>query len=429
MGANTGGRVRISRAAEPHPAGGRSEVAADVAVIAGGDAGERGTDLEPLADLDYRREIEIKSAALDRFWRRNRLDGVVEGVVPSPRPRGYRTTSKRRVAVESGTICLFLGERPRAEDRRGFVASSLEPQSHAAIYRHLREQLAQPRFRAVAYRLSYVIVRGTYERPAVIFNLDELNAALVRKLKALAEGLDPLGVVGVYAYLDPTHSAYYLESWRPRTAVTFKRLRGPELLSLAVGDRRYRFHPTSFSQVNQSLLPAMLDCARRLLRPQARRELLDLYCGYGLFSHYLAPSYARVTGIDIEGPSIRSAIANCAANPTPTPRRFQSARVDRDLVADSLRRTSTPEVILLDPPRNGTSPGVIAELALRSPEKVLHVFCDVDAIPRALAEWSEGGMSVDRVVPLDMFPGSANLEVMVLLLPARGAADGSGAPV
>ena len=126
--------------------------------------------------------------------------------------------------------------------------------------------------------------------------------------------------------------------------------------------------------------------------------------------------------MDIEGPSIRSAIANCAANPTRTPRRFQSARVDRELVADSLRRTAAPEVILLDPPRNGTSPGVIAELARRSPEKVLHVFCDVDGIPGALSDWRENGMSPERVVALDMFPGSANLEVMVLLLPSQGRA-------
>ena len=75
------------------------------------------------------------------------------------------------------------------------------------------------------------------------------------------------------------------------------------------------------------------------------------------------------------------------------------------------------EVMLLDPPRQGTLPGVIASLARRKPKKVLHIFCGVDQIPPSLKEWQANGYQARRVAPLDMFPGSANLEILVLLEP------------
>ena len=77
------------------------------------------------------------------------------------------------------------------------------------------------------------------------------------------------------------------------------------------------------------------------------------------------------------------------------------------------------EAVLLDPPRQGPQPGVISALSRRRPGKVLHVFCSVDQIPAALKEWQRSGYQVRRIVPLDMFPGSINLEVLVLLTPKR----------
>jgi 23S rRNA (uracil1939-C5)-methyltransferase len=59
----------------------------------------------------------------------------------------------------------------------------------------------------------------------------------------------------------------------------------------------------------------MLAKARELLEPKPDKTLLNLYCGYGLFSHFLAPGYKQVLEIDGEGPAIRSAIFNKKFNP------------------------------------------------------------------------------------------------------------------
>ena len=47
--------------------------------------------------------------------------------------------------------------------------------------------------------------------------------------------------------------------------------------------------------------------------------------------------------------------------------------------------------------------------------KVLHIHCGVDQIPDSLRQWKQQGYKIQRIVPLDMFPGTAALEVLILL--------------
>jgi len=441
----------------------------------------------PLAHLDYSIELQIKDQGLMTFWKQHRLPGLPEQVIRSPRARGYRTTSKRKAFLHGSTLYLLLGDKAALpKNRQYFTASPLEPKEHEIIYRFLQQKLSEPAFRLIAGHLNYLIIRGSYTEQAVIFNVNLLNGPLVRKMKLLGAHLQklPVTVSAAFVYLDPSQSDYYLESKRPAETLNFKKLFGPDQLGAIYHGCRYQFHPTSFSQINESIVETMLGKARELLAPAPDQSLLDLYCGYGLFSHYLAPDYRQVLAVDGEGHSIRAAEANSRLNqkqggqakpslpnnpnscnpesgirsrkewpkgtsylataPKPslpnnpnscdpengirsrkewpkgtsylaTAPKFLAHRITVGYLEKTLPPPMSNEVILLDPPRQGTLPGVIAALARRKPKKALHIFCGVDQIPPSLREWQANGYQVRRVVPLDMFPGSANLEVMLLL--------------
>ncbi len=372
----------------------------------------------PLAHLNYADELAVKGKGLALFWQHHRLAGQPDPVIASPRPRGYRTTSKRRAVLRGSTLFLAFGDRPGGQ-RQPFVASPLEPGSHERIFRFLQRKLSEPAFHLAAAHLNHLIIRGSYTERVVIFNVDAMNGPLVRKFKLLADhcAKGPVSVAAAFVFLDPSRSDYYLESRRPET-FNFKHLFGPELLTVEFAGHRYRYHPTSFSQVNEAMVPVMLAQARELLSPTGGESLLDLYCGYGLFSAFLAPEYRQVLGIDAEGPSIRAAVAN--GRQAGGRVRYLARRLTEESLDEVLAAGPPPDAVLLDPPRQGPLPGVIEVLSRCRPGKVLHIFCGVDEIPNALAEWRTGGYQVERVVPLDMFPGSANLEVLVLLTPRRG---------
>ncbi len=377
----------------------------------------------PLAHLDYPQELTIKNQAFALFWKHFRLPGRPEPIIASPKPRHYRTTSKRKTILRGGTLYLLFNDRALRAQKKPFVESPLEPREHGRIFAFLQKKISEPAFRLVAGHLNYLIIRGSYQEHGVIFNVDTLNGPLVRKLKILAEHLRKFSpaVTAAYIYPDPSGSDYYLEERQPTDILQFKKLFGKADLVVSHHECRYVYHPTSFSQVNESMVPKMLEVAKELLAPQPGESLLDLYCGYGLFSHFLAPGYKQVLGVDSEGPSIRAAISNKKFNPLSKAARFLARRItERSVEEIPFPAGQAVESILLDPPRQGPREAVIAALARRNPYKVLHVHCGVEQVPSSIKQWQQSGYHVVRIVPLDMFPGTANLEVLVLFARDKG---------
>jgi hypothetical protein len=370
---------------------------------------------EPLADLDYAEELRLKGEALTSFWQEHDLPGRPGAVVAAPLPRGYRTTTKRRAASPAGRLALaFPGLAPSA---KGLAGSVLDPPEHVAVYAFLLARLERPGARALADALSWAIVRGSAGRLAVILNVRVFNARIVRAGKQLAADLQGagLGVQAGFLYLDPTGSDYYLEARRPARTLSFKRLFGPDWLQVEVDGVRLRFPPTVFSQVNGAMLGTMAAGVGALLAPLSGHALLDLYCGYGLFSLTVGREASRVLGVDLDGPAIEAARGNAEHHGLADRVRFIAGRIDGSFLAERVRPPGGPEVVLLDPPRQGTEAGVAAALAARRPGRVVHVCCGTDEIPREIAAWSRVGYRVSRAVPLDMFAGTANLETLLLL--------------
>jgi len=384
-------------------------------------AGRRGISLapaqhpEPLASLAYAAELELKNDALAAFWQEQRLPGRPAPIVAAPAPRAYRTTSKRRAALgPAGVVLSFPGVAP---PRRGAAPSALDPAEHLAIYAALAEHLSRPPARALAAALNWAIVRGAPGALAVILNVRELDARVVRAAKPLGDALQaaPLGVRAAFLYLDESGSDYYLEAKRPPGRVSFKRLFGPDWLQVEAAGVRLRFPPTVFSQVNGAMLDTMVEHVRSLLAPLAGCDLLDLYCGYGLFSFTVGREAATVTGVDLDGPAIEAARASAEHLRLAGRVRFLAGRIDAAFLRRHVRPPRGAEVVLLDPPRQGTAPDVATAIAARAPLRVVHVCCGTDEMPREVATWSHAGYEVLRAVPLDLFAGTANLETLLLL--------------
>ena len=381
-------------------------------------------DTEPLVFLPYQQEVSAKKEALVEFLKRNRLPGKPEPIVASPLPRHYRTTTKRRVYFLHGKFRLRFSHRKEAASDTAMLCSALEPKEHDAIYRFLLEKINSPSFAISAKHLNYIIIRGTYTEFCVIFNVHRLSGPIVRNLKALGENLQRLGIniVSALIFFDPTRSDYYLEKSDSGGAWKYKILFGPDTLRLKVSDQSYQFKPVSFSQINQSILPAFLDTTARLCRPDPAGRLLDLYCGYGLFAIFIGKHFKETYAVDVDPDSIecgeKSGAYAMRTEKLAGRMRFRVAPITLASLESLLPPEGTmPETILLDPPAGGPAKDVIYYCCSRKPVRVVHLFCDIDRLPIDIAEWRRGGYWVKSIVPFDMFPGTPSLEVAVLLEP------------
>jgi hypothetical protein len=373
-----------------------------------------------LGGLDYALELQLKNGALAGFWKHHRLPGRPQAIVGSPMPRHYRTTSKRRVPeADAGGR---QGGRRRRIFGEGEDAAILEAPGHASIFAALGELLLGPGFDPLARALNFVIVRGTYEEFAVIFNLHAMNRGIHRLLLKAVDVLRGLeaNVVSAFLYLDPGRSPYYLETDRPRGPFAIKKLFGRERFRLRLGDLTFAVPPVSFSQVNESLLPLLLGNAGEMLAGEGRERLLDLYCGYGLFTFFLRPRYREIIAVDAAAASVRAGHSMLASMPGMARVAFKVLVIARDSLSSALPPPLDPgaEDVLLDPPRRGADPAILRSIARRRPGRIVHLFCASEEIPAAIGLWRRHGYRVRRIVPLDMFPGTPQLETMILLSPS-----------
>lgn len=370
-----------------------------------------------LARLDYPMEVALKEGALGRFWQGHRLPGEPEPLIASPLPRHYRTTSKRRILARA------KGRKADKFPSHGILGAEdgsllLEPEGHAGIFAAMEELLSRQEYAALAEALNFVIVRGTYDEFMVIFNLARLDRGLHHLVARAAEALRGRDgrVVSSFLFIDPSRSPYYLESDRPRGSFSIKKLFGPDHFRLRFGHFQYFVPPTSFSQVNESLLPGLVETVRSMATGERIGRLLDLYCGYGLFALSLRTRYREVFAVDAAEGSVRAGIAMIGRFPGQAPVHFRSGAIARNSLERLLPPPLPPgeEDVVLDPPRRGADEAVIAAIARRRPGRVIHLFCAADEIPAAVASWRRRGYFVRRAVPLDMFAGTPQLETVVL---------------
>jgi 23S rRNA (uracil1939-C5)-methyltransferase len=183
---------------------------------------------------------------------------------------------------------------------------------------------------------------------------------------------------------------------------------GQNFYSEAISGIRFHIPPSAFFQNNPKQTEVLLRQVRALCEPAPSEHLLDLYCGVGLFTHYLARDYKLVTGIEENSIAVSAARENAAINSN-TNTVFIAGRVENTL-AQIARSVPAPDTVILDPPRQGCLPGAIAGIAALSPKKIVYISCNPATLARDLALFVKHAYRVQVVQPIDMFPSTYHIE-------------------
>ena len=80
-----------------------------------------------------------------------------------------------------------------------------------------------------------------------------------------------------------------------------------------------------------------------------------------------------------------------------------------------VREGFKPDVVLMDPPRSGSSETFLRALLRTAPGRVVYVSCDPKTLARDLSILTAGGYQVQRIQPVDMFPFTEHVETVVRL--------------
>jgi 23S rRNA (uracil1939-C5)-methyltransferase len=176
--------------------------------------------------------------------------------------------------------------------------------------------------------------------------------------------------------------------------------------------------PDAFFQTNIGAARALVELV--LDGVGGARRVLDLYSGSGLFALPLAAKGTHVTAIEENRQAIEDLRANAKLNG------IASARVTSIVarVEDALARVGREpwDVVVLDPPRDGCAPSVLATVFERiEPALAVYVSCNPSALARELPGILKRGYRVDRLQAVDMFPHTEHVEAVVTLARAAGS--------
>jgi 23S rRNA (uracil1939-C5)-methyltransferase len=159
---------------------------------------------------------------------------------------------------------------------------------------------------------------------------------------------------------------------------------------------------SAFFQVNSAQAEEMVRLVGEALPPRGRL-LVDAFAGVGTFARIFADRFDAVIAIEESNSAARDARVNL--------RPVKNARIRIGKVEDILPTFEDhPDAIVLDPPRPGCAPPVLAAICEFRPRTVVYVSCNPATLARDLRVLVDGGYRLTGVTPLDMFPQTGHIE-------------------
>ncbi|AXG13468.1 class I SAM-dependent RNA methyltransferase [Intrasporangium calvum] len=171
-----------------------------------------------------------------------------------------------------------------------------------------------------------------------------------------------------------------------------------------------------FWQVHPGAATTFLSRVVALLAPGPGDRVLDLYAGAGLFTVRLADLIepdGHVLGVEGDARAVADGVRNTDDRANVE---WRTNRVEREL-ASLVAQGISADLVVLDPPRTGAGPAVMADLAALQPRRVVYVACDPAALARDVQAAGAHGYRLAHVEAWDAFPMTHHVECIAVLEP------------
>lgn len=334
--------------------------------------------------------------------------------IASPQEWGYRNKVQVPFGFDSHARKLVAGfYAPGSHEIVNLEACPVQPELSVKIALKVKEYAKHNRWPAYEQRtgrgwLRHLFVRTNAEGKAL--------AALVTTTPQLP---GRAAFVAAMRQAFPELISLYQNVQHRDTSVVLGtkwiKLWGEQGLKERIGEFTFFASPGAFLQVNTPAAEILYRTAVEFMREGNNdyELVLDLYCGVGTLSVWLAKTFRRVIGIEESYAAVHDARANAARNGVMNCR-FVCGKAEKAL--ESLRGDLIPPTAaLVDPPRMGLAEPVLCFLGSSMIKRIVYVSCNPATFARDAARLVRTGYSLRRVQPLDLFPQTSHVELVALL--------------
>lgn len=176
---------------------------------------------------------------------------------------------------------------------------------------------------------------------------------------------------------------------------------------------RFRISSRSFYQVNPVQTERLYGKALELAGLTGKETVVDAYCGIGTIGIIASRHAGRVIGVELNQDAVKDAISNGKLNGTKNIQ-FYCNDAGRFLV-NMAARGEKADIVIMDPPRSGSTEAFMSSIGKMGAEKVVYVSCNPETLARDLRFMKKLGYKAVEGWAVDMFPATAHVETVVLL--------------
>lgn len=174
--------------------------------------------------------------------------------------------------------------------------------------------------------------------------------------------------------------------------------------------KKFRISPRSFYQINRQQAEYLYAQAVNFADIHNNETVFDAYCGTGTIGIIAAEKAKKVIGAEINEQAICDAEFNAQINKTEN-----ISFVCSDVIEVIKALKNQADIIIMDPPRQGSTKEFADAVINAKPQKIIYVSCNPETLRRDLYRFVKGGYKVKKIQPVDMFPYTKHVESVVLM--------------
>ena len=365
-------------------------------------------------NITYEHEVALKTELVKNLLAPLNLDAEFLPTIPAANPHGYRNKMEFSFGDDGRDGNLTLGMRKRGSYYEAVNAQCclIAHPDFGKILAFTRDYFAGKQIffhrRKLTGSLRHLVVRRGALSNEILVNLvttgGDYRDYAVKLLKIPIEGQ----IVGI---ISTTNNSLADAIIPENVEILWGRDYYYEQFSQLAGGQRFKVSAFSFFQTNSLMAgDALYATVANFAGNIEGKTIFDLYCGTGTIGIFLSPKAGSVVGVEIVEEAVAAARANARLNGADNCH-FVAGNVSK--MVKTLQ--TSPDVILLDPPREGIAPKAIPHIIAFGAQKIIYVSCKPSSLLNDLPSFIAAGYRPVKIRCVDMFPRTANIEAVILL--------------
>ncbi len=369
-------------------------------------------------NIEYEKELEIKKKTVLDLLEKSGISGFeFMGIKGSPDTEGYRNKMEFSFGDNGAEGKLCLGMRKRNsyyevvnadicrivhEDIRKILSTVLE------FFRNSKESFYHKTRHTGSLR--HLLVRRGHFSEEILIGL-VTTSDIKTDLTPLIDDLLSIELKGKIKGISHIINDGVADTVKADKVI---KLYGEDHFTERLLGLNFKISTFSFFQTNSAGAEVLYSTVRDFVENKNNNVIFDLYCGTGTITQLMSCNAKKAVGIEIVEEAVKAAEINAELNGISNCKFIAGDVLD---MVDKLE--DEPDLIILDPPRDGIHPKAISKIIDFNAPRLVYISCKASSLSKDLKIFEENGYKVEKICCVDMFPRTYHVETVVLLSQQR----------